>query len=109
MEVPEELFAGDLNDRRILGLVCKVDRSPHALAHEDQDGEDHCGNDQEYRFNLRIIVPVRCVLAAVASVPRNEESKRSLNKYKSNASNGQHRAEETVNPGAVLRGQHGKP
>src|SRR2546427_12376809 len=41
MEVPEELFAGDLNDSRILRLDCKIDRRPHELAHEYQEDEDH--------------------------------------------------------------------
>src|SRR3989442_8902430 len=58
VEIPEELFACDLDDRRILGLVREINRCPNALAHKNQNGEDDCSDDQEKRLDLRIVVPV---------------------------------------------------
>ena len=72
VEIPKELFACDLDDRRILRLVCEINRRPNALAHKNENGEDHGSGDQENRFDLRIVVPVGRSLVTVGTVSGDE-------------------------------------
>src|SRR5579862_3042072 len=109
MEIPKKLFACDLDDGRVLRLIGEVDRCPYALAHKDQNGQNDCRDNQEHRFNLWVIVPVRRALASVRPITGNEESKRALNQHKSNTANDQNCVKQTVDPRAMLGSQSRKP
>src|SRR5439155_26307235 len=100
MEIPNELFACDLNDGRILWLIRKINGCPYALSHENQNGEDHgCGN-QENRLDLGIVVPVRRPLVTVRTISLDEQSQRSLNQHERYTSNNHHPAERPPQPPA---------
>src|SRR5690242_15850784 len=58
VEIPGKLFAGNLDDGRILRSIREVDRSPDSLPHKYKDRENHGGSDQQESFSFGIVVPV---------------------------------------------------
>src|SRR5215510_8060705 len=109
MERPGKLLAGNLNDRRVCGFVRKINRSPHALSHENEYRQNDGGRDQKKRFGFRIVMPVGSALAAVLAISSDKEAKRPLNQHKSNPGNNEYRHEKAVNPAAVFGSKSWKP
>src|SRR5262249_32162248 len=101
-------FACDLNDRRILRLIRKINGCPYALSHENQNSEDHGSGNQENRLDLRIVVPVGGALVTVRPIARDEQPQRSLNQHKRNACNDQNCSEKSVDRAAVRGEKHRK-
>jgi hypothetical protein len=102
MEGPLKLLTGYLNDCGVGGLVRKINPGPHLLAPKDQHGQDHRGRDQQDRFSLWIIVPVRSLLGPIRSVTHNEITQCALNQNKGNSRHNQNGHEQAVNAAAVL-------
>src|SRR5262245_58210820 len=109
MKIPEELLAGNLNDRRVRRSVCKINRSPNALSHEHENRQYHGRGDQKKGFGSRIVMPVRRPFSRILAVTRDKVAQSSLNKNESNTADDQHGHEEAVDPLAVLGRQRREP
>src|SRR5215467_2238460 len=109
MEVPLKLLCRNVNLRRILLSVGKIDRSPDALPHKYEHCEDYSRQDQQKRLSFMLVMPIGVVLISAMAIPCNEVTKRTLDQQESDAADNENCHEQAVNALPVLRSKFWKP